>query len=497
MKTTIVIFGASGDLTARKLIPALFANFQKGRLPEDFAIIGFSRHPYSDDAFREKMQAALLEFLPSEYNEKDWATFGRSLFYHRGDIDNLGDFQSLSRRIETMSGPNGDRLFHLAVAPSFYLNVVRRLNEAGLVTEEPRSGYRRVIIEKPFGRDLPSAIELHTNLLKILHENQIYRIDHYLGKETVQNLLVFRFGNSIFEPLWNRRYIDHVQITVAETVGVEHRASYYDQAGVLRDMFQNHLLQLLTLVAMEPPVAVEANSLRDEKVKVLRAIREISPEKSSRFTVRGQYEGYRSEPGVAATSTTETYGALTLFVDNWRWQGIPFYLRSGKMLSGKVSQIAIRFVRPPHQMFDVLAGATQLSTNHLSICIQPDEGFHLSFMTKVPDGGMTMRPTDMDFHFRDQFSDQPIPDSYERLLLDALNGDPSLFTRSDEIELAWKFIDSVRMGWEGESAPPLESYARGSWGPASADKMLWSSGRWWRQDCIDHRNNHGAGAVQP
>jgi len=494
MKTTIVIFGASGDLTARKLIPALYANFRKGRLPQDCTIIGFSRHPYSDDAFRQKMKEALLKFLPSEYNEKDWGIFGRSLFYHRGDIDKLEDFQSLSKNIEARGGPGGNRLFHLAVAPSFYLSVVKKLSESGLATENATSGYSRVIIEKPFGRDLQSAIGLNTDLLRVLKEDQIYRIDHYLGKETVQNLLVFRFGNSIFEPLWNRRYIDHIQITVAETVGVEHRANYYDQAGVLRDMFQNHLLQLLTLVAMEPPVAFEANALRDEKVKVLRAIREITPEKSSRFSVRGQYEGYRSEPGVAANSTTETYAALALYVDNWRWQGIPFYLRSGKMLPGKVTQIAIRFVRPPHQMFDVLAGATQLSTNHLSICIQPDEGFHLSFMTKVPDGGMTMRPAEMDFHFRDQFVDQPIPDSYERLLLDALNGDPSLFTRSDEIELAWKFIDSVRAGWEGDHAPPLEPYAPGSWGPVSADKLLWSNGRWWRQDCIDRQNDLESGS---
>jgi glucose-6-phosphate 1-dehydrogenase len=485
MKTTIVIFGASGDLTGRKLIPALYSNFRKGRLPDDFSIIGFSRHPYSDDAFRQKMKEALLEFSPSEFGEKEWNTFGRSLLYQRGDIDRVEDFHALAKRIAAISGSSGNCLFHLAVAPEFYLTVVKNLHEANLAAQTEGRGYRRVIIEKPFGRDYPSAIDLNTQLLKVLREDQIYRIDHYLGKETVQNLLVFRFGNSIFEPLWNRRYIDHVQITVAETVGVEHRANYYDKAGVLRDMFQNHLLQLLTLVTMEPPAVVEANSLRDEKVKVLRAIREIAPEKSSRFTVRGQYEGYRSEPGVNPDSTTETYAASELFIDNWRWQGVPFYLRSGKMLTDKVTQIAIRFVRPPHQMLDVLAGATQLSTNHLSICIQPDEGFHLSFMTKVPDGGMTMRPADMDFHFRDSFHDNPIPDSYERLLLDALNGDPSLFTRSDEIELSWKYIDSVRAGWEGDHAPPLEQYVRRSWGPASADTLLWTSGRWWRQDCIE------------
>ena len=487
MKNTFVIFGASGDLTARKLIPALYSNFRKKRLPESTSIIGFSRHPFSDDAFRQKMKDAIKEFIPSEFDERAWQTFSQFVFYQRGDIANVEDFRSLSKRIDSVSGPSANCLFHLAVAPQFYLSVVQKLSAAQLLSTNGTSSYRRVIIEKPFGRDGPSAILLNTELLKLMHEDQIYRIDHYLGKETVQNLLVFRFGNAIFEPLWNRRYIDHVQITVAETVGVEHRASYYDSAGVLRDMFQNHLLQLLTLVTMEPPSFVEAGSLRDEKVKVLRAIRQISPEKSSHLTVRGQYEGYLSEPGVAPKSSTETYAALELFVDNWRWQGVPFYLRSGKMLREKVSQIAIRFVRPPHQMFDVLSGATQLSTNHLSICIQPDEGFHLSFMTKVPDGGMTMKPADMEFHFRDSFRQPTLPDSYERLLLDAFNGDPSLFTRSDEIEFAWRFIDSVRAGWEGDHAPPLETYAKGSWGPASADKLMWANGRWWRHDCTDRR----------
>ncbi len=496
MKTTIVIFGASGDLTARKLIPALYSNFRKGRLPEETSIVGFSRHPYTDEAFRQKMKDALLEFVPGEFNEKEWGLFARTLFYQRGDIDKLDDFRSLAQKVGASGATPGNFLFHLALAPSFYLTVVERLHEAGLIARDERNGFRRVIIEKPFGRDLPSAVDLNTQLLRFVKEDQIYRIDHYLGKETVQNLLVFRFGNSIFEPLWNRRYIDHIQITVSETVGVEHRANYYDQAGVLRDMFQNHILQLLTLVTMEPPAVADANSLRDEKVKVLRAIREIDPGKSARYTVRGQYEGYTKETGVDPRSTTETYAAIELFIDNWRWQGVPIYLRSGKMLPDKVSQIAIRFVRPPHQMFDVPSGATQLSTNHLSICIQPDEGFHLGFMTKVPDGGMSMRPADMDFHFRESFRDQPIPDSYERLLLDAMHGDPSLFTRSDEIELAWKFIDSVRAGWHGENAPPLEEYPKHTWGPASADRLLWSSGRWWRHDCVDG-SGHGQSAAEP
>jgi glucose-6-phosphate 1-dehydrogenase len=327
----------------------------------------------------------------------------------------------------------------------------------------------------------------------VAREKQIYRIDHYLGKETVQNLLVFRFGNAVFEPIWNRNYVEHVQITVAETVGVEHRAAYYDTAGVLRDMFQNHLMQLLTLVGMEPPAIVEADALRDEKVKVLRAIREISEESIARYSVRGQYEGYTSEEGVNPSSTTPTFAVLQLFIDNWRWQGVPFYLRSGKMLKEKLSEIVIKFRRPPLQMFDVQSGITALSTNHLSICIQPDEGFHFRFLTKVPDGGMETRQADMNFHFRESFGGPAIPEAYERLLLDALNGDASLFARKDEIELAWKITDCVQAGWDTSYAPPLSIYKRGSWGPASSDDMLWRDGRWWTQHCSSHSEAHPAG----
>jgi glucose-6-phosphate 1-dehydrogenase len=493
MKKSIIIFGASGDLTSRKLIPALYMNFRKKRLPENTQIIGFSRHPFSDDAFREKMKEGLLAFVPEAFVQDEWEEFARLLFYHPGNVERLNDYLTLSGKVNTTGGEEADGLFYLAVAPKLYPIIVRKLDEARLLTPMGNNGYRRIVVEKPFGSDLKTAQDLNHELLKVVSEDQIYRIDHYLGKETVQNILVFRFGNAIFEPLWNRHYIDHVQITVAETVGVEHRAEYYDQTGHLRDMFQNHLLQLLSLVAMEPPVAVEANALRDEKVKVLRSIREIPEELSARLTVRGQYNGYRAQPGVDPHSSTETFVAIQLFLDNWRWQGVPFYLRSGKMLGEKSSEIVIRFRRPPHQMFDILSGSTELSTNHLSITIQPDEGIYLRFLTKVPDGGMTMRPAEMKFHFRETFHETPIPESYERLLVDALNGDASLFTRNDEIVLAWKLIDAIRRGWHGDAAPALQLYERGSCGPADADRLLWRDGRWWEQDAVLHRAEGNGG----
>jgi glucose-6-phosphate 1-dehydrogenase len=487
MKRSIVIFGASGDLTCRKLIPALYMSFRKKRLPANTQIIGFSRHPFSDDAFRDKMKEGLVAFAPTEFVQDEWDAFARFLSYQRGDVENLNDYLAIAEAVNTADGEDADGLFYLAIAPKLYPIVVRKLNEARLLTPMGNNGYRRIVVEKPFGSDLQSAESLNRELLSVMSEDQIYRIDHYLGKETVQNILVFRFGNAIFEPLWNRNYIDHIQITVAETVGVGHRAEYYDQTGLLRDMFQNHLLQLLALVAMEPPVAVEANALRDEKVKVLRSIRDIPEEWSARSTVRGQYRGYRAEPGVDPHSKTETFAAVQLFLDNWRWQGVPFYLRSGKMLKEKSSEIVVRFRRPPHQLFDVLSGSTELSTNHLSLSIQPDEGIHLRFMTKVPDGGMTMRPAELNFFFGETFQETPIPESYERLLLDALNGDASLFARKDEIGLAWKYIDAIRGGWSGEAAPALQLYEQGSWGPTDADRLLWKDGRWWVQEAVLHR----------
>ncbi|MBK7256769.1 MAG: glucose-6-phosphate dehydrogenase [Ignavibacteriae bacterium] len=482
MKTSIVIFGASGDLASRKLIPALYMNFRKRRLPENTRIIGFSRHPFSDGSFREKMKEGLRAFEPGAFSEDVWHAFAGSLFYHQGDVERLNDYLSLAGKVNDADGEPANVLFYLAVAPQLYPVIVRKLDEARLLRAMGDKAYRRIVVEKPFGSDLASAQDLNRELGKVASEDQIYRIDHYLGKETVQNLLVFRFGNAIFEPLWNRNYIDHVQITVAETVGVGHRGGYYDQTGHFRDMFQNHLMQLLALVAMEPPAAVEANALRDEKVKVLGCVREIPEELSARMTVRGQYTGYRAEQGVDPQSSTETFAAVQLSLDNWRWHGVPFYLRSGKMLAEKSSGIVIAFRRPPMQMFDVLSGSTELITNHLSMAIQPNEGIRLRFMTKVPDGGMAMRAAEMDFDFRETFQNTPMPEAYERLLLDALNGDASLFARSDEIVLAWKLVDTIRRGWEGDAAPVLQSYEQGSWGPASAEHLLGRDGRWWVHD---------------
>jgi glucose-6-phosphate 1-dehydrogenase len=367
-------------------------------------------------------------------------------------------------------------LFYLATPPSLYRTVIDHLGRSGLSRGE---GWRRVIIEKPFGHDLDSAMELNAQVHQAFDERQVYRIDHYLGKETVQNVLTFRFANAIFEPLWSRNYIDHVQITVAETIGVGHRAGYYDNAGVLRDMFQNHLLQLLTLTAMEPAAIFEADALRDEKVKVLRAVRPI------RHGIVGQYAGYRTEKGVQEDSRTPTYAALKVFVDNWRWRGVPFYLRSGKRLGEKRSEIAVQFRGVPHLMFPQVADELA-SRNVLSLCIQPDEGIHLRLEAKEPGWGMRTRPVVMEFHYADGFGSDALPEAYERLLLDAIQGDPSLFARADEIELAWRLVDPIAAEWaENDHALPY-GYEPGSWGPAEADELLSADGRSWLYGCGSH-----------
>ena len=400
---TIIIFGASGDLTTRKLVPALYELHRKKRLPEATRIIGFSRTPFSHEAWRERLGESTARFLEGEFEAATWHAFAESLYYRAGDIAQDADFAALAHFLaELEAGAEATRVYYLAVAPQFYESVVARLKTAGLADQS--RGPRRVVIEKPFGVDLASAGGSMRPSTPCSNEGQVYRIDHYLGKETVQNMLAFRFGNSIFEPIWNRNYIDHVQITVAESLTVGHRAAYYDAVGVLRDMFQNHLLQLLTLTAMESPVRLEADAIRDEKVKVLRAIRPLTGEEVAYDTIRGQYRGYGEEPGVKPGSQTATFAAVKLAVENWRWQGVPFLLRSGKAMSCATTQIVIQFRQPPHMLF---AGGPRFAyeSNRLVIQVQPAEGIQLQFYTKVPDAGMKLRQTELSFRFRESSPD--------------------------------------------------------------------------------------------
>jgi glucose-6-phosphate 1-dehydrogenase len=488
---TVVIFGATGDLTHRKLVPALY-NLQRERfLPPGFSVVGFARRDWSDDFFRESLLQDAKEFSRSGIEEPLWESFAEGISYVQSAFDDPRGYQALAERLNELDqrrGASGNRLFYLSTPPESYATIIQQLGAAGLA-KSPSGGWVRIIIEKPFGRDLASARALNVEVHNVFDENQVYRIDHYLGKETVQNILVFRFANGIFEPLWDRRYVDHVQITVAETVGVEGRGGYYERAGAMRDMVQNHLMQLLTLTAMEPPIGYRADAVRDEKVKVLRAIRPIAPEQVDRYTVRGQYgagaaggqavPGYREEEGVARDSNTETYVALQLYIDNWRWAGVPFLLRTGKRLPKRVSEIAIQFRSAPLMLFDS-GPLSDIEPNVLAIQVQPDEGITLRFDSKVPGQANQIRPVTMDFRYNAAFGVES-PEAYERLLLDAMLGDSTLFTRSDEVEASWSLITPIHQGWESSEPPAFPNYDAGTWGPKEADKLLEREWRHWRR----------------
>jgi glucose-6-phosphate 1-dehydrogenase len=411
---------------------------------------------------------------------EEWELFVSHIWYAQGDLDTAVDYENLRAYLDDLDSGPANRLYYLATAPDFFVPIVKHLGEYNMVSES--EGYRRVVVEKPFGVDLSSAQALNHDLHAVFQEHQIYRIDHYLGKETAQNILFLRFANTIFEPVWNRNYVNSVQISVTEDVDVGHRAGYYDKAGIMRDMIQNHLMQLLALITMEPPASFEADAVRNEKAKVFKAIRPILLEE----TVRAQYNGYCEAKGVAEYSQTPTYAALKLHIDNWRWQGVPFYLRSGKALYRKNSEIVIEFKKPPHLMFDRIEDG-DFHANTLSICVQPDEGIHLKFEAKIPGSIQETQSVDLEFHYQTSFKGRPLPDAYERLLLDALNGDATLFTRSDEIEAAWRIIDPVIKGWQDSpELSPLVTYEQGSWGPGAADEFLAADGRYWRHGCGDH-----------
>ena len=487
-----VLFGATGDLAHRKVIPALFQLWRTHLLPHEFTLVAVGRRPYSDDEFRAELKQALDVFSRVQPVDREtWDDLASRVFYHRGDFADPASYASLAERLDRLDeerGTRGNRLFYLATQPSQFAEVVAQLGRVGLDHELHDAGWRRVVIEKPFGRDLDSAIRLNREVGKVFRERQVYRIDHYLGKETVRNLLVFRFGNGIFEPIWNRRHIDHVQITVAESIGIENRGSFYEETGASRDFLQNHLLQLLSLVAMEPPATFEADALRDEKVKVIRAIGEFTPEQVQRDVVRGQYGpgwvsakpviGYRSEPAVDPMSETETYIAARLTIDDWRWSGVPFYLRMGKRLPKRATEIAIQFKEVPHQLFR--DSATDPEPNLLAMRIQPDEGIMLRFGAKVPGLGIDVRNVTMDFTYGSAFQTDS-PDAYETLILDALLGDASLFTRADEVEEAWSIVDPIINAWAEMEVPQFPTYEAGTWGPEAAEDLLAREGRRWRR----------------
>ncbi len=489
----MVVFGASGDLTRRKLMPAIFQLWCENHLPESTAIIGYSRSAKTDESFRTELCDSIRKSLhchQSLIDDAAWDTFASRIFYQQGAYDSPEDFAALGGRIETLNAErnvSGNCMHYLATPPSAFADIISNLNCAGLARRGQKAPWSRVVIEKPFGTDLDSARELNRIARKVFDEDQIFRIDHYLGKETVQNIMVLRMANSIFEHLWRHDYIDHIQITAAESIGVGTRGGYYDSSGALRDMVQNHLMHLLCLVAMEPPVALTADAIRDEKVKVLRALRPIPARCASNGVVRAQYSAGeingRNEPGylqsenVSADSTTETFVAFKAHVDNWRWTGVPFYLRTGKCLPRRCTEISIHFEDIPKVLFN-RPPAGPLRPNVLTIRVQPNEGIALEFQTKAPGPTMKIEPLEMDFGYRESFGQAP-PDAYQRLLLDAAVGDATLFTRSDEVEAAWRYVAPIIEGCAG-SADTMLKYPAGSWGPKEADELIQADGNQWR-----------------
>lgn len=487
----VVIFGASGDLTKRKLVPALFHLMQQRLIPAEFAVLGSARQVMSDDDFRTAMREALGKYGgEDQIDETVWESFARGLYYLPGNFDDPETYPRIKEKLATIDaerGTRGNRIFYLSTAPQFFEVISEQLGAAGLAQPESDQSWVRLIVEKPFGHDLASARELNEKLAAVFHENQVYRIDHYLGKETVQNLLVFRFANSIFEPVWNRQYIDHVQITNAEAIGVEGRGGYYEGTGVVRDMLQNHVFQVTSLIAMEPPASLSASGVRDEKIKAMQAVRPIPLDAVDDFAVRGQYgpgyvlgekaSGYREEPGVDPESATDTYAAVKLYFDNWRWAGVPFYIRSGKRLPRRVTEIAIQFRDVPHRLFTF--NDETLEPNWLIIRVQPHEGITLRFGAKLPGLATRIREVNMDFRYGSSFG-VDVPEAYERLLLDCMLGDSTLYARRDMTERGWEIVSPILEYW-ANTKPEFPNYAAGSAGPEAADDLLGREGRRWRK----------------